>query len=340
MSGVIVRRFRGTAKAGEINYKFLCPRNSPTYLNPYGESVLSRCYWNQFFKKAGKKFWAQFVENFGAPWVSGEYLSEMFNDPTKVDTFLQTMQAMAGGRVIAVPEGTKVQFHSAPAGASDTFEKFLDDARAEIAWAILGHSSMNKSTAGKLGNDTTELTVAEWVMSSGKLMVEQTLNELIDWIAEVNGIQGERPRFILFEEEDVDMDQAQRDEVLSKIGVKFTPEYIQKAYGLDATDFTIEAPKPAAPALFASDPATEGQQHIDEYLGKVLEDTGATNDAVSAMFSAVESFMNDVSTFEEAQSKIAKVLPKMDIGGIEEIMFRIIAAGRFTGYSAASAEGK
>lgn len=336
--GIVVRRFRGQPEPYEIRYKFLCPRNSPTYMNPYGEAVLSRCYWNQFFKKQGKKFWAQFIENFGAPWVSGEYLADTGED--KVNEFLATLQAMAGGRTIAVPEGTGVQFHSPPAGVSDTFEKFLDDARAEIAWAILGHSSMNKNTAGKLGNDTTELTVAEWVMSSGKIMVEHTMNELISWIAELNGIQGERPRFILFEEEDVDMDQAQRDEVLSKIGVKFTPPYIQKTYSLDATDFTIEAPKPAAPALFSSDPAAEGQQHIDDYLGKVLEDTGATNDAVSAMFSAVESFMNDAATFEEAKGKIAKVLPKMDTGSIEEIMFRIIAAGRFTGYSAASAEGK
>lgn len=37
-------------------YKFLLARHKPTYENPYGERVLSRCFWPVTFKRGGMKF--------------------------------------------------------------------------------------------------------------------------------------------------------------------------------------------------------------------------------------------------------------------------------------------
>ena len=48
-------------------HKFLLSRNNATYKNPYGEGLLSMCFWPVTFKKGGVKFWAVFLEKFGMP---------------------------------------------------------------------------------------------------------------------------------------------------------------------------------------------------------------------------------------------------------------------------------
>ena len=49
--------------------KFLLPRHHASYPNPYGERILSRCFWPVAFKKAGFKFWAILAEKYGIPWA-------------------------------------------------------------------------------------------------------------------------------------------------------------------------------------------------------------------------------------------------------------------------------
>ncbi|WP_228068226.1 MULTISPECIES: DUF935 family protein [unclassified Neisseria] len=52
-------------------YKFLCPTHNAGYTNPYGTGDLSCVYWPTVFKRGGLKFWAEFAEKFGAPWIIG-----------------------------------------------------------------------------------------------------------------------------------------------------------------------------------------------------------------------------------------------------------------------------
>jgi TonB family protein len=52
--------------------KYLLPRNSPTYQNPYGFADLSMCYWPLLFKKGGLKFWLAFTEKFGGAFMTGK----------------------------------------------------------------------------------------------------------------------------------------------------------------------------------------------------------------------------------------------------------------------------
>ena len=43
-----------------------------SYTDPYGESILSRCYWSVFFKKDTIKFWSTFTEKYGMPYLWGQ----------------------------------------------------------------------------------------------------------------------------------------------------------------------------------------------------------------------------------------------------------------------------
>jgi hypothetical protein len=49
----------------------------------------------------------------------------------------------------------------------------------------------------------------------------------------------ESPKFIMYEKKDVDSELAKRDEILSRISVKFTPEYFKTNYNLADGVFSL-----------------------------------------------------------------------------------------------------
>ncbi len=49
--------------------KFLLIQHQATYANPYGEKILSRCYWPVSFKRNGFESWVSFTEKYGMPFL-------------------------------------------------------------------------------------------------------------------------------------------------------------------------------------------------------------------------------------------------------------------------------
>jgi len=69
------------------------------------------------------------------------------------------------------------------------------------------------------------MAVRQDIIAADKILVKKTINQLIQWIYEINFANAEVPVFELYESEDVNLTLAQRDKILSDTGVKFTNEY-------------------------------------------------------------------------------------------------------------------
>ena len=59
--------------------RFLIARHRPSYANPYGVKVFSKCYWPVTFKKNGFRWWTVFVEKYGGAFMYGKYPSNAGN---------------------------------------------------------------------------------------------------------------------------------------------------------------------------------------------------------------------------------------------------------------------
>jgi phage gp29-like protein len=55
--------------------RFLIARHRPSYANPYGVKVFSKCYWSATFKRQGFQWWTVFVEKYGGAFMYGKYPS-------------------------------------------------------------------------------------------------------------------------------------------------------------------------------------------------------------------------------------------------------------------------
>lgn len=326
--------------------KFLCPQYFPTYRNPYGEPTLSRCFWPVVFKKGGWRFWVTFAEKYGMPFAVGKHPRGAQKEET--NALADMLEQMVQDAVAVIPDDSSVEIiESAGKGASsDLYKSLINAANSEISTALLGHAGAGESTPGKLGNESGAMEVRKDIIDSDKKLVEATINRLIAWIYELNWGSGERPVFGLYEEEEVDKTQAERDGILSKdTGLRFTKAYYRKNYGFDDEDIEI-SPPPAAPeqpaqatsptaipgSQFAEAESFPDQQAVDDLINSLSPEI--LQQQMETILKPVFAVFNESGSYQEAMEKLAELYPQLDTGEIEEQLQKMIflseAFGRVT----------
>jgi phage gp29-like protein len=235
--------------------KFLCPVYNGSYENPYGERTLSRVFWPVTFKKGGLKFWVNFVERFGTPWIVGKL--PRGTDKPKINDLADMLESMVTDAVAVIPDDSSVEIiEAAGKGASSDLHRALVEwCNSEVSTAILGHAGASESTPGKLGGDNTAGDVKQELVDADANVAIETMDTLIGWIHELNFGGSEPPTFSMWQEEDVDLDLATRDQTLTETGVRFSKKYFTKTYGFEDEDIEeISVPSSGSGGLTPSAP--------------------------------------------------------------------------------------
>lgn len=314
--------------------KFLCPRSNPSYENPYGERTLSRVFWPVTFKKGGLKFWVIFTEKYGIPHLIGKHPRGASEEET--DRLAGLLEQMVQDAVAVIPDDSSVEIQEANKSSSaEIFEKLMDKMNAEISKAVLGQTLTTEvGTTGSYAASNTHFAVRQDIINSDKKIVEKTINQLIQWIYEINFSNKDIPVFEMFEVEDIDLGLAQRDKILSETGVKFTKEYFIKNYGLEEDDFDIrEDIIPATPQFsqFKEEPEPEGQVQVDD-LFKFLAET-ELNKQSQTMLSPLLALFESCDNFEDARELLtdSNLQTKQLQQSIQKAMFLCELQGRKDG---------
>lgn len=298
--------------------KFLCPVYDGSYQNPYGERLLSRVFWPVTFKKGGLKFWVTFAEKFGTPWVIGKMPRGTQKD--KTDDLAEKLEAMINDAVAVIPDDASVDIiEAAGKGASaGLYKELVDFCNTEISTVIVGHAGAAESTAGKLGGEDAAITVRGDIVDADKKLVEETMNQLVGWIHELNfaGAGAEAPRFAMWEEEDVDLDTATRDQTLSQAGVRFSKNYFVRAYGFEEEDIVDVGPAPTAPVPWAPQPpASFSERHCPHCSEARFTSPGQTGTRPFPDQAAIDDLVESIPP-EELQAQMEGVLkPVLDLIG-------------------------
>ena len=277
-------------------------QNNPSYNNPYGERTLSRVFWNVTFKKGGMKFWVVFTEKYGMPHLIGKHPRGATKEET--NTLADMLEDMVQDAIAVIPDDSSVEIQEANKSSSaEIYEKLIDKMNAEISKAILGQTLTTEiGSTGSYAAANTHMAVRQDIVDSDKKLVENVINQLIQWIYEINFSREDVPKFELFEPEDVDLTLAQRDKILYDTGVKFTKEYFIKTYGLEDEDFDIrEDIIPVQNSNFKEfkeeEPTVPGQEQI-ESLYKFISESDLSEQA-QKMISPLISLIENCSNFNE-----------------------------------------
>ncbi len=289
--------------------KFLCPQYNPSYQNPYGERTLSRSFWSVVFKKGGMRFWALFTEKYGMPFLVGKHPRGASKDDT--ESLADLLSSMVQDAIAVIPDDSSVEILEGSKNSSaEIYEKLIDKMNAEISKAILGQTLTTEiGSTGSYAASNTHMDVRKDIIDSDKKLVEKTLNQLIKWIYEINFTSEQVPVFELYEEEDVDLALSQRDEILTKTGVKFTKEYFIKTYGFEDEDIEVineikEKPQDNSFKQFAQ-ANINGQEEIDELVS--VFDSDSLSKQSKIILKPILSLFYESESFEEVYEKLSNV---------------------------------
>lgn len=289
--------------------KFLLARQEASYANPYGFPDLSMCFWADTFMRGGLKFWVTFTEKYGTPWLVGK--QPRGTPGPEVNALLDKLEAMIQDAVAAIPDDSSIDILEAgDKGASaDLYERLLMYCRSEINIALLGQNQSTEATSNR-ASATAGLEVANSIRDGDAKLAAAAMNQLLRWITDLHdGEQAPAPTFELFEEEDVNVTQAERDETLTRAGVNFQPQYWKRVYKLQEGDIAdapevitsqvpAMPPGPAvefaegapAPGITAREAAAAGAPVISSWLRDLRSLVHAHTDAQKLQEALLEAY--------------------------------------------------
>lgn len=242
--GRLILRTDGSGVEREVDqrFKFFLTRRNAAYENPYGKALLSMLYWPHFFKTNGFKFWAKFLERFGTPILLGKCEDSETED---MSTALLNAHSQS---VISIDAKDDVEILSNGSGnAGASFEIFDKVLTQRIQRVILGQTL----TSGTDGTGSRALGEVHENVRKDKLksdirLITPTVQAIINALCDLN--QWQRHKIVIGEDpKSLNKEQADRDSVLARdLGVKFSPDYVSKAYGFEEGDIVqvSEDPQP------------------------------------------------------------------------------------------------
>lgn len=259
--------------------KFLLARHFPSYDNPYGLRLLSRCLWPVAFKKGGVQFWMNFAEKFGTPWVVGK-TGQGGNEGERQRT-LNALLSMVQSAVAVVSGGTEVEIVE-PAGKSGDLHRGLVSHWDQAISRILMGQTLTASEGAEHGTQAlgqTHYAVLEAYAEADARLLVSTMNELAWTYGQVNAPGVLAPVFGFVEPED-HAARADLDTRLKGLGVRFKAVRMTRTYGLAEDEFTMEGDSPADGQGAADFAAAGGsgftpeQQALEDLAARVMAEAG------------------------------------------------------------------
>ncbi|GAB4327341.1 MAG: DUF935 domain-containing protein [Calditrichia bacterium] len=294
-------------------FKFLCPTHHADYANPYGQRLLSKCFWPVTFKKGGLKFWLYFTEKYGMPHLVLRHPRNATEND--IQNLLDMGEKMIQDAVAVLPDDSRAEFlkDESRAASADIYDRLVSRMETSISKVYLGHGAAADATPGKLGEEKNALTATQDLIDADIKLVENTFNKLIAWINQLNFNFPVNPKFVLYQKEEVDKTLAERDEILSRTGVSFSKKYFIKNYGLAEEDFNISPQttprQPVAFQQYFSEPFPD-QQLLDQTLQKLPPNQ--LQQFMDAALQGVFRLINNQSSYEQILEKLATLYPQMD----------------------------
>lgn len=332
-------RSKDAGQDGELcdPQRFVVARQDATYANPYGFPDLSMCFWPAMFMKGGLKFWVQFTEKYGSPWVIGKHPRGATDAET--DLLLDSLEAMVQDAVAAIPDDSSVEIKEASgkAGSATVYRELLEYCRSEINVAMLGQNQTTEKESNRASAEAGA-EVTKDIRDGDAGIVAAALNACIRLVVDLNfGTDVVAPLYELWEQEEIDKTLAQRDKSLTESGVRFTDAYWKRTYNLEDGDLA-DTPEPAASSEFA-EPTLKpilDQVVLDQVITSLpAELLQEQSEQVTA--SVIDALLR-ARTDTEALGLLAEAYPTMDDQALQENLTHLLFVADIWGRLNASAD--
>lgn len=321
--------------------KFLLATQEASYTNPYGRPDLGLCFWAATFKKGGFKFWLEFTEKYGSPWLVGKHPRQA--QPHEIDDLLDSLEQMIGTAVAAIPDDSSINLleSGSKGGSSQVFDDFLKYCKSEIAIALLGQNQTTETESNR-ASATAGLEVTKDIRDDDASIVESCFNQLLKWIIALNFNVETLPMFELFEQESIDKLQVERDQMLSQMGVKFSPEYLQRTYGFENGDISVAETQPIAnnkqDGEFNEPTINPKTTNIADGIIEQLE--MEAEPVVESWLQDIQDKLSQAESLEDFRNQLDSLIPELSFAEYAQVMAMASTTAMLAGRQSVNEETK
>lgn len=233
---MVFKKSKGFAELPK--YKFLDIRYRASFDNPYGDALLSKCYWPLQFKKGSIRFWVNFMEKYGMPLVLGQFKRGAGDE--EAENLAQVLASMSEDSVIVTPDDIDIRMEEPHRYSSvRLYNEMIKLCNTEISKAILSQTLTTEVGTGSKAAADTHFKIRAELIKSDMRLIENVFDLLLQNIEEINFNDGKRTKFLF--RKDLLEDKALPDkELLSMSGIRLSKEYFKRVYELNDEDFESE----------------------------------------------------------------------------------------------------
>ena len=315
-------------------HKFINVRHFPTFKNPYGLRLLSRCLWPVAFKRGGVKFLTRFLEKYGIPWPLAK--AAQGAKTKEKQQMADDLVRMVQDAVLVVPHGTEIDLVESKGKAGDLHETYLKRWDKAIRKVLTGQTLTSEMDGqGSRAASEVHYTVADDISEADENANTDAMNTLAQIYRDVNAPGVEAPVFGYNEPEDQEA-QATLDGKLYEVGVRFTPAHFERRYGLQPDEFTVEGHEDpdgggSSEADFAEN-EPDHQDMLDALVDSILPTAAKQNEKfVNKLIQLIQK----AESYEDIQLLLAEHLGRdTDQEAQEEILADLMTAADLMGRAA------
>lgn len=299
--------------------------------SPYGLGLGHNLWWPVFLKRNGAKFWASFLDRFGAPSTKATYPANATDEQKRVA--MNAAKALRSMSVTAFPEGFDVQLVEATGSGRGSFESFMrywDDAVAKL---ILGQSGT--STIGQYAGTANvhQQVRLDIIKSDGDLLCESFNTGPARWLTDWNYPGAAYPK-VWRTVDDPNRQQAELDRCkqLWALGLEPTDEHVQD---LGGGKWQRRKAEPGHALQFAEETGgTDGQGMQDDVDVLAGQLDALSGDAMTHMISLIRALANEVDTLEELRDRLLERYAAMNPADVGELIAGALSASYLQGMDA------
>lgn len=295
----------------DLKRKFMLTVRDQTYRRPNGWCLLSSLYSSWFYRKHGWRFWMQFLERVGIPFLLGETTGD-------TEVMATELRKMAQGGTMAVASGDKVALLASQM-SGDHFQSFDQAVSKRIQKLILGQTLTSDSQGvGSQALGNVHYAVMEDRRNADIRMVSKSVQMVVDAIWLVNELEGKAPEFVMEDDLGIQAERADRDAKLVNAGiVKLKEDYILRAYDYEKDEIEIPESQPIPPGLDPNNPSK-----VDPTKDQNMPQLGGTK---KPSFSSAKFFPFSAHRFTSEQQAIESLVSAGVSAGSQPIDPALIA---------------
>lgn len=313
-------------------YQAIVSRHMATIENPYGQALLSSCFWPWTFKTGGWRYFVKYCERHGLPWPIGRY--PMGTQDKDIDALGEALGSMLESGYAVVQEGTGVELLVPNAtGSMLPQESLIDRCNREMSKALTSQA-MTSELQGVGSRAANEVAAQRQstVTDADRDIPAESMSQLLTWITLFNlGPDVTPPRLEFYKQKAAGKDRAETYDLARKMGAKPSKKAMLEELAIPAAETDDDALFPDAPKPPAAvppggtgepgAPGTQGDQPQVQFTAEQLH-------ALRGWTFAKQLGMTEAQAIELAASAADDVIERQVLDPVYQMLARYEADGK------------